>query len=346
MNSKPRGIRSVLRQLSDCSKHCIPGLLIVVLVATQSGCLLFDGFRNKQNKAPVAFSELPSKEQLIAHLVAHTEKIDQLQTDVRVSVDGLPNLRGNLVVEKPNRLRLNAGLLGVTELGIDVGSNQDAFWFWAKAASGGHEPGIYFAKHDEYQNSPLQQQIPIEPNWLIDALGLWRVEPNDRMEGPFRRPQDNLLELVTYRNIGNQMTFRKTALDPKYGWIVQQSVYDANGRLIAYANSTDFEHYPDYDVNLPSRIEITAVNPDGRNLKLVVNASRFKINSIYGDPNQLWAMPNPGDVPLINLVAGTTTQGGEIGVAAIHGDPSPRLRDHRTSNNATIREQAFLNNIR
>lgn len=320
-------------------------LLVVLLVlATQPGCQLFNRFKSQPRiEAPIAFTQQPTKEQIIQRIASQSQNVEQLQTDVRVAVDGMPTLRGNLAIEKPNRLRLNAGLLGVTELGIDVGSNEDVFWFWTKVSSPGQEPGFYFAKHNEYKNSTLQRTIPIQPEWLIDALGLIQFEPGDQVTGPFTRPTDELLELRIYRTVGNQKTLRGIVIDPQYGWVVQQSIYDANGRLMAYANSDKHEHYPEFNLSLPSRINFTAYDPDGNKIVLKVTASRFKINSIYGDPNQLWSMPNPQNVPVFDLVNGPR----DIHAAQSNTASSAlQIRNHRTSSNDLRRNRSLLKQLR
>lgn len=304
-------------------------VVLALLVACQTGCQVFNRFRSQPAvPAPTAFSETPSKEQILAHLSRQTEQVNQLQTDVRVSIDGMPTLRGTLAVEKPDRMRLNAGLLGVSELGVDVGSNQEVFWFWTKVAAPGEEPGIYFAKHAEYRQSELRQAIPIEPSWLIEALGLVSFELDDRIEGPFQRP-DGRIELHSYRTSGHQSTFRKTAIDPKYGWVVQQAIYDGTGRIIAFADSIKYQYYPEHDVNLPSRIEITAFDPNQNRLKLIVDTNRYRINSIYGDPEKLWTMPNPGDVRMIDLVESESDSSSIK--TSIGKLPDPRHFGHRTS---------------
>ena len=336
--------RTLIERLPPLSITQITILLFSCLCVIQSGCQIAKQFnRTSEIAAPVAFSQQPTKEQLVQHIVSQTKNIDQLQSDIKVAVDGMPTLKGNIAIEKPNRLRLNAGLLGVTELGIDVGSNEDVFWFWTKVSNPGQEPAIFFARHDEYKYSNLQRQIPIEPGWLIDALGLIQFEPSDQITGPFVRPEDGRLELRTYRTVGNQKTLRKSVIDARYGWVVQQSIYDQAGRLIAFVDSKDHRFYPEYNLSLPGRIELTAYAPDGNALKLSVNAGRFKINSIYGDPNQLWTMPNPGDVPVYDLVNGprhVQSSQSKTAVSALQG------RDHRTSSNVLERQKSFIGSLR
>ena len=312
-------------------RHCRWQIRLIVVCATaillclQSGCQLINRFRTDPlANVPVAFNDTPSKEQLLAHLAAQKSQIRQIQSDVRVSMDGLPTLRGTLAVEKPNRLRLTAGLLGVSELGVDVGSNAERFWFWTKVAAPGQEPGIYYADHAQYQNSNLHAAVPIEPSWLMDALGLVEFRHDDRIEGPIVRP-DGMYEIRTYRSNRN---IRVSVIDPKYGWVSQQAMYDGAGRLLAHADSIDYQHYPDQGVNLPGLIELTAYNPAGGKLEISVDPSNYKLNSIYGDPDKLWAMPNPGNVSLFNLVTQQRVSEPQMEIDKVSDGKS---FDHRTS---------------
>ncbi|MEM9412559.1 MAG: hypothetical protein AAGA30_15705 [Planctomycetota bacterium] len=319
-------------------------LCVVTLLTVLPGCQIFDRFRfHPEQNSPIIFESQPSKEELILHLKEQSERIQQLQSEVKLSVAGMPSLRGTLAVESPKRLRLTAGLLGVTDLGVDIGSNDEVFWFWTKVARPGEEPGIYFANHDQYRNSPLQTQIPIEPSWIIDSLGLLRFESQDRVEGPYQRP-DERIELHTFRNVGSQPTVRKTVIDPKFGWIMQQSVYDASGRLIAYSDSIKHKHYPEENVSLPSQIRITAYDPDGNTLKMTVDTTRFRLNSIYGDPDKLWSMPRPGDVPMIDLVKGILQA--ENPSDRAEQINSQRIGDHRTSSNQNRFTESVFKNLR
>ena len=316
-------------------KYCRAALLALVsliFLSCHTGCHLLNRFRSDSVAAvPVAFDEMPTKEQIVFHLISQSQQINQIQSDVRVSLDSMPKLRGTLAVEKPNRLRLTAGLLGVSELGVDVGSNAERFWFWTKVAAPGQEPGIYFANHQDYRNSKFHQMIPIEPGWLIDALGFVEFRPDDRVEGPFRRPQDNNLEIRTFRQSGSNQTIRVSVIDPIYGWVSQQSIYDGSGQLIAFANSNKYRHYEELGVNLPDQIVLTAYSADREKITIVIDASSYKLNSIYGDPDKLWSMPNPGNVRLINLSTGQIQAEPQISAAHISDG---RNFDHRTSTDA------------
>ncbi len=277
-------------------------LLVVVIsmTCTQTGCQIFDRFRASEPHIPTAFQQPPDRQQLIAHLNARAEKVKQLKASVRVAVDGMPTLRGTLAVERPKRLRLKAGLLGVSEMGVDVGSNDDRFWIWTRVAMPGETPSLYYANHEAYQRSAVRRAISLEPAWLIDSLGLTSFLPGEQHEGPFAR-EDGRVEIRTHRQTVTGPELRICVVDPQTGLVSQQSTYDANGRLIAYANSISYQLYPEAGISLPQRMELYVFPAQGQSMKLVVDAESYEINSLYGDPDLLWSMPQPRDIPMINI---------------------------------------------
>ena len=301
------------RRDSRSATRILFALTISLMLATQTGCQIFQRFRAKP-QAPVVFHQAPNQQQVFTHLKTQSEKVKQLKTNVRVSVDGLPTLRGTLTIERPNRLRLKAGLLGVTEMGVDVGSNDDFFWVWTKTALPGETPTLMYANHEAFKNSPVQKSLPLEPSWIIDALGFVEFGPDEHHEGPFQR-NDGRYEIRSYRQSPSGPTARISVIDPKYGWISQQAMYDSTGRRVAYVDSIQHKTYPDLGISLPQRFEIHVFQPNGQRMKLVVDADDYTINSLYGDPEKLWAMPNPQDVPKVDLsqISGTSIQNSNSG---------------------------------
>ena len=200
---------------------------LLVFVVSQTGCQIFGRFNRTTPKVPqIANSNMTLDQWLIA-LNEQSNKISQLKTSVRVAMDGAPTMRGNLSIEHPKRLRMKAGIAGITA--IDVGSNDELFWIWTKSAVPGQPPTLMYARHLDFETSPVRRQIPIDPEWLIAGLGFTKFLPTDRHEGPSARPTDGMLELITYRQTGTEQNIRKCVIDPKTGFIAQQSFYDQNG---------------------------------------------------------------------------------------------------------------------
>ena len=258
---------------------------------------------------PTAFNATPTQGQLLQHLARSTAAVKQVDASISVSMAGAPKLKGTLQIERPLRLRLKAGVLGVDQMGVDVGSNNDLFWIWTRVPIPGQAPTLMFAYHEQFKRSSgaLRQAIPLEPSWLINALGLVEFSPNDFHEGPTTTPQGRL-RLVTVSNAPAGRQYRITIIDPQSGLIEQQSIYDEKRNLVAYTNSTRYQFYPQHSVSLPNKIEMHLFT-EGQEQKLTLTTAQFNINSLFGDPNRMWAMPQPANVQRIDLslIGGSST---------------------------------------
>lgn len=315
-------------------KQAFALIILGVLITSQSGCQIFHRFRSEQSSAPIVYNQPPSQQDLFQKLTNDAKKVRQLKTSVKVSMDGMPSLKGNLVLERPKRLRLKAGLMGVSEMGVDVGSNDQHFWIWSKASLPGQPPSMMYASHTAYENSAVRAAIPLEPSWLIDALGLIEFDPKDVHRGPFARAVDGRFEIQSFRQTPSGQQVRVTIVDPR-GWVAQQSIYQ-NGKLLAYADSIKHKLYTDPGVYLPQRIELHVFQPDGSETKLNVDSGEYSINALYGDPNILWAMPDPADVPRIDITrvspqqrAGQQAAGGYLPSPLRQNPNLPNRRQNR-----------------
>ncbi len=311
----------ISQYLMRCQRHFL-GLLLVMfgLLLSQTGCQVFNRF-HAQSSAPVVFQSAPNQYDLLQHLQAQSDRVQQVEADVKVSMDGMPSLRGTMAIERPDNLRLKAGLMGLTEMGVDVGSNEELFWVWSKVATVNNPSAIYYARHADYQASSMRQAIPLEPQWIIDALGLINFSPADQHTGPFLR-QDGQLEIRSTILTAQGPTIRVCVIEPRRGFVTQQSFYDRQNQLVAYVNSSGHDYDSATGVSLPRRIELFVRQPDGETMKLAIDANSYRVNSIYGDRARLWSMPNPGDVQMINIAsvttapAGASAQGGSREAAA------------------------------
>ncbi len=182
--------------------------------------------------------------------------------------------------QRPRRLRIPAGSALTSEL--DVGSNDELFWFWVRRSE---MPAVFFCRHDQYATCAAAQKIPVDPNWLIEAFGIVEFSPNERHQGPFVRP-DGKLELLTERQTPCGPATKKTVIDASTALVHEQHLYDYGGRLVA--NITVREHRLDPLTNL--------VMP--RIIDLQYPQAEFSCWSTLALPNQppyhsqtVWSMP-------------------------------------------------------
>ncbi len=272
--------------------------------------------------APVVFTAPPSLQDVAVAINGNTDRVRQLQTEAAsVSTAGLPGLRARIDLERPRRIRIRGKLFGPE---VDLGSNDDVFWFWAKSSP---EPAVYFARHDEFANSAARQVLAIEPDWIIEALGLARLEPGDFHEGPFPFGNGRVqVRSTVRRNTGE--VYRTMVVDTTYGWILEQQLTDSSGRLLAAAQASNHRHYPQHGVSLPHRVNVQLPTA---NISFQIEVGQYTINQIYGDPFELWSPPQVEGHQFINLASLQPNQrlamfpgasGGQVGA---QGYAQPRL---------------------
>jgi len=240
--------------------------------------------------------------QLIKTLNARANAVKQLNAPVTIKIPGAPKIKGSLQVEFPKRMRLKAGVLGVSEMGVDAGSNEQQFWVWSKMSLPGSPAAMYFANHAEYQNSQARSQIPLQPEQIINALGLVTLDPNGQHYGPFPEGKKHI-RLFTIENVNGAQQTRVMLINASTAAVEQTSVYDQNNQLVAYANALKFKKYGQNNITLPQKIEIHVAQPSQEDFVLKVDLGSYSLNSLYGDPNQMWSIPDARNVKRVNLGA-------------------------------------------
>jgi hypothetical protein len=260
--------------------------------------------------APIVLSPGATLTQVIDAVHANSARVVTLSTNnASISSAGLPRLSGRIAVEAPRRFRLVAGL-GLGDTQIDLGSNDDLFWIWSQQSQ---PPAILFCRHDQFEQSAARRLAPIEPRWLIDALGLVTFRPDEQHTGPTIRP-DGRLEVRSSRQSAGGLIEKTAVIDQGTAWVLQQNVY-VNGSLAASATASDHRYDAATGVSLPRRIVIQI--PGGAPVSsLTVEMGNVVVNQLPGDPTELWSMPQDRGVALINLAEVAPAAGPPVNGAA------------------------------
>ena len=238
--------------------------------------------------------------QLIKTLNARASVVKQLDVPVTIKITGTPKIKGSLQVEFPKRMRLKAGPIGMSA--VDAGSNEQRFWVWSKMSLPGSPAAMYYANHDEYQNSQARNQIPLQPDQIINALGLVTLDPNGQHFGPFPEGKKHV-RFYTIESVNGVQQTRMLLINASTAAVEQTSVYDQNNQLVAYANALKFKKFGQSNITLPQKIEIHVAQPNQEDFVLKVDLGSYSLNSLYGDPNQMWSMPDARNVKRVNLGA-------------------------------------------
>lgn len=261
--------------------------------ATQPGGM----FGPRGPAAPVVIESTASAPQIVAAVNQNTSRVHsytaQNASFSTPGLPGLPILKGSILLERPRRFRLRAGT-GLSGNEVDLGSNDQLFWLWAKR---NEPPALYFARHDQHATSAAKQLLPIDPGWVVDALGLVTLDPAAVYQGPFPR-KDGSLELRHATAGPDGPMQRVTVVDATHAWVVEQHVYDHTGALVASATADNFQFDPAQQVSLPRQVTIRVPSAD---LAFSISTGPVSINTPVANPDQQWSLPNLAGVPQVDL---------------------------------------------
>ena len=103
--------------------------------------------------------------------------------DVRLAASDhsvpLPALRGSLAASQPRNFRMT-GTGGAVGAKVDLGSNSDQFWVYVDAPT--MKPTFVFASHSDFESgkAKLPAGIAFEPDWVMQALGMTTLPPDNQ----------------------------------------------------------------------------------------------------------------------------------------------------------------------
>lgn len=281
--------QSVNSRVPKCLHGWLPVLLtLVVFCSSGATCSrnLRRPFAQVGPPAPEVLVPGAGLDQVLAAVNQNATRIQNYQTtNASITVPGmatLPLLRGNIAAERPGRMRLQASTT-ISGSEVDLGSNDELFWFWVKR---NEPPALYFARHDRFVGSAAQQVMPIEPSWLLDALGFAQFNPSDFHEGPIPHGNGTLeIRSVLQTRIGT--ITKTTVVDAKRAWVLEQYLYDARGTLLASAVARSHQYYPAQNISLPQEIDIRL--PVAQ-LAMTVDVGTVQLNQPAMNP-AIWQMP-------------------------------------------------------
>ena len=271
-------------------------LLIGVGLFALSGASCPQMLRQTTNTPqPRVLPPSPTLEQVVEVVNRNNSQIRSFSTS-RASIDGpgFPSLRASIAFERPKRLRLRAET-GLTGAEFDLGSNDEMFWFWVRR---NEPPAVYFCRHDQLASSGALQSIPIEPEWLIEALGIAEFDPALPHQGPYPLADDRL-RIDTIRETPDGPMTKITIIDGSQGWILEQHLFDARRRLLASALAGGHRRDPLSGLTMPTVVKLDC--PPAQ-LSMRIGLGNVEINRPLGNA-ALWAMPQYPGAPLIDLAA-------------------------------------------
>ena len=241
------------------------------------------------------FAGPPQIDEVIRVVNANSAPIQQLQgRGAELTIPNVRSLRTQLVLERPRRFRLRADtpLMGAE---LDLGSNDEIFWMWVKRAD---PPAVYFCRHEQYYSSAARQLLPVQPDWLISALGIVKLDPMGRHSGPQSAGPGRLRIISQIASPEGPIT-RVLVVDDTQGTVLEQHLYNQQQQLLASSLASQHRREPVSSVVLPHHVEIRLPSTG---MSFAIDVDHYEVNQLEGG-TQYWRMPNPSGYPLADLAA-------------------------------------------
>jgi hypothetical protein len=295
-----RSARMTRRFENSSTARCRPAFFCALAVAALAlpGCHYSFPFL-RQNQFGPALPHDATQAEIIGRVNENIAKIHSWRSDnVHISGGTMMPIRvgAQIAVEAPRNFRLNAGTTFGEE--ADFGSNDEQFWFWVKRSE---MPYVFLASHEQMGQSEILRQIPFQPDWLMEVLGVVPLK-EEEFTLSFDDTAERTARLKSERlSPSGQPVQRVIRVDTRYGLIREQSLYDSSGRLIAKAYLNDHRRDAETGVILPRLVQIEWPQPKPHPmLKLNIEIGDIEVNPSHM-PSQMWEVPEKNGFQTVDL---------------------------------------------
>lgn len=266
---------------------------------------------------PRVLTEHPTTQDVIQVVNANSALIRSLYTtDATMSVPGAPSLRANLALERQKKLRLRAET-ALTGAEVDMGSNDELFWFWVRRNP---PPTLYYCRHDKFATSAAKQIVPVDPEWLLDAIGLVTFDAYHQHSAPQKNRNGKWEVRTTLPDpAGGAPLTKVTVVDDARGFVLEQHMYDSRGTLIASALTSRHWRDPGSGAIVPQVIDI---NWPSTQFSLKFDVRTWTVNNLQADPKQLFTMPSFPGWAVVDLADPSNRSGGAPAASPV-SSPTP-----------------------
>ena len=265
--------------------------LLVLVASSGAGCPRV--LQQYTQPIPRALPPSPSLDQVVDVINNNSSRINSLSAPrATLNMSGAPALNANIAFMRPRSFRLVAQKFIGPE--FDMGSNDELLWFWVRRVQ---PPALYFARHDQFGTSAARQVMPVEPEWLIEALGIVSFDRAGQIEGP-TPVGSGRVEIRTVMQTAAGPLSRIVIVDDSRGVVLENHVYDAQGTRLASTILSKHRHDPASGVTLPQHVELQW--PPAA-MSATLELGEVIVNQLPADPQQLFTKPVYNGYPEINL---------------------------------------------
>jgi hypothetical protein len=146
---------------------------------------------------------------------------------------------------------------------------------------------MWYCRHDLYPVSPVRSAIPIDPDWLIEALGMVEFKPTDQHFGP-KRMSDGNWEIVSHCQTPSGQFIKRTLIDSKIGWVKRQELYTPQNELVALAEVSESKFDPSTGIYYVKCVSVQCQGMEGQ-MTIDVGSPTFNTSAAFA--STMFTMP-------------------------------------------------------
>lgn len=292
--------------------------LMILTLIFQGGCQNNKNWFKPKNPSAVGLIDPatpPTLESLTTAINKNSMSIRNISTeDASIVIPGVMfQLRSRITFERPKRLRVQASV-GLTGQELDFGSNDTMFWLWVRRMQG----EMWYCRHDQFPTCPLRGKVPIDPDWIMEAIGIVEFLPTDRHSGPYQTADGNLM-IETRKQTAAGIFVKKTTIGVKTGWVLRQEMYSPQNELVAIAVSHDHRKDQATGIIYAQRVEVQCQGAEG---KMSIDLGTPKFNGQHPFASTMFAMPTIDGYRAIDLCSPEFLQRGMGAMTGVGATPS------------------------
>lgn len=213
------------------------------------------------------------------------------------------NIEAIMVCQKPHNFRLFGKFVKSTV--VDVGSNDREFWWWISKAE---PPNLYHCSHEDYTRIKDRIQLPFQPDWIMEALGMSEFDP----QKPYQlTTRGNNLELVENMTSPQGRPVRKVTVlvrgKNQQVQVAEHVLRDERGQEICSAKVIQSQRDRTTNAILPKQV---VIRWPAEKITLQLTLNDVQVNGAL--PPQrvatLFSRPNMKDVQSVDLARGPDPQ--------------------------------------
>jgi hypothetical protein len=263
-------------------------------------------------------TEKPTPANLVEYM-NHNARLVQSLKSTKVELDAKQagesiGLEGTLFCQKPRNFRLRA----TDPLGkpaVDVGSNDNEFWYWIGAAK--DEDGVarvHFCSYQDMAAGKARMPFPFQPDMIVAALGMGEYDPNKEYTVKEDAKTFSLIEPAVSaqgQQVQKLTVFNRTQVAPGKPQVLAYVLQDRNGNEICRANVQEVQ-VVQLDGNtqaiVPQRVQLSWKT---QQIELKMRLYETQANSIDAQrAAKLFSRGDLSSIPASNLAQGPDAPNG------------------------------------